>query len=90
MNTRPAVLGEEPQQLELLVGQVDPASGDPRLVAGDVDDQLVDLDDLVGAEGGGLPVELAQPRVQLGRHDRHQHEVVEPDREVERRAAGPR
>ena len=32
-----------------------------------------------------LPVELAQPRVQLGRHDRHQDEVVEADREVERR-----
>ena len=30
------------------------------------------------------PVELAQARVELGRDDRHQHEVVEADREVER------
>ena len=36
------------------------------------------------------PVELAHPRIQLGRHDRHQDEVVEADREVERRQARDR
>ena len=35
-----------------------------------------------------LPVELTHPPVQLRRHDRHEHEVGEADREVQRSAAG--
>ena len=89
MNARP-VLGQEREQLELLVREAELAAGQPRLVAGEIDHQLVDLHQLVGAERRRTPVELPDPGVQLGRHQRGEHEVVEPCREVEPGQAGQR
>src|SRR5690606_16810012 len=83
-----SVAGEEVEELELLVGQGQPAALPERLVARHVDAQVADLDDLVGAEGRGVPVELPEPGVELGRHQGPEDEVVESEREVEAGEAG--
>src|SRR3569833_3076138 len=79
-----AMLREVAEQLELLMRQIDPVAADLRFVAGDIDHAAVDLYHLFRAERRGAPVVLAHAAVELGRHDRHEHEVVVADREVER------
>jgi hypothetical protein len=72
------------------VGEREGAPTDLGLVTCDVDHEILDLEDLLRAEGRGLPVELAEARVELGRDQREQDEVVEPRGKVERREARQR
>src|SRR5262245_26149932 len=62
-----AMLREKAQQLEFLVREIDATSRDLRLVAGDVDHEVVDLDHLVGSERRRFPVELTHACIELGR-----------------------
>jgi hypothetical protein len=67
------------------VSIIDPAPPQPRLVACDIDHEIIDLQDLVRSERRRAPVELAHPCVQLGGDNRHQHEIIEADRKIQRR-----
>src|SRR5262245_31237383 len=70
------VLGEELEQLELLVRELELAVAQMCLVARDVDVEIAHLEALLGGEGGELPIELTEPGIQLGRDDRDEDEVV--------------
>ena len=80
-----AALAEESEQRELFGGQRDGPPLGHDLARGLVDDDLADLEALLGRELASPPLERADARVELGGHVGHEHEVVEAGRRIEAR-----